>query len=489
MKRYTLFLIAGLLALALTGCSQSSKSENVTQNSFKSQTSQIGELIKPEHITLVVDGSFIADSEKRLAAQEKFQSLTGISLEIKDFDKYAETIEADVMMVSSDYYALYAEEGCFWDMAQAWENSETKQSGRMNESIVNEFYLEGKLYGFPVSSGNGLVTYIRKDWLDKLGLDIPVTYNEYLNVLRAFRDKDPDGNGKADTYGVTGTGLITYTEPYVQYLPEFWQEAYPGIYKNQQGEYVDGFTEESMVKALSRLKEAYSEGLIDQEIITNNASNCREKFYSSKAGVYTYKAGDWNMILENHLKNLVPEGEVIAIPPIEETKNYIKDLSFSFAIPSDNSNPQGIFKYFIEALVDGGPIQELFSYGIEGTDWKKTAEGYQMIADSEDSLEETNKPLINPLLSISKWLPEYNKEWLTESKVKASNEILQNHCKLQPILKYTDVMTDLNVELSDCRSQLIAEVVTGDLSVEEGMKKYHEQMDGIVSSILESLNG
>lgn len=48
----------------------------------------------------------------------------------------------------------------------------------------------------------GLV--IRKDWLDKLGLKAPTTIDELLVVAKAFTEKDPDGNGKNDTYGIGG---------------------------------------------------------------------------------------------------------------------------------------------------------------------------------------------------------------------------------------------------------------------------------------------
>jgi putative aldouronate transport system substrate-binding protein len=34
---------------------------------------------------------------------------------------------------------------------------------------------------------------IRQDWLDKVGLSMPKTTEEYTEVLRAFRDKDPNG--------------------------------------------------------------------------------------------------------------------------------------------------------------------------------------------------------------------------------------------------------------------------------------------------------
>ena len=65
---------------------------------------------------------------------------------------------------------------------------------------------DGKQWGF-VEVANlprreGLV--IRKDWLDKLGLKAPTTLDELFTVAKAFTEKDPDGNGKNDTYGLGG---------------------------------------------------------------------------------------------------------------------------------------------------------------------------------------------------------------------------------------------------------------------------------------------
>lgn len=46
--------------------------------------------------------------------------------------------------------------------------------------------------------------WIYKPWLDKLGLDVPTTTDELYTVLKAFKDKDPNGNGKADEVPLTG---------------------------------------------------------------------------------------------------------------------------------------------------------------------------------------------------------------------------------------------------------------------------------------------
>jgi putative aldouronate transport system substrate-binding protein len=63
--------------------------------------------------------------------------------------------------------------------------------------------VNGKMYGLPEPGAlphtDGLV--IRKDWLDKLGLQAPKTPEEFLAVAKAFTEQDPDGNGQNDTYG------------------------------------------------------------------------------------------------------------------------------------------------------------------------------------------------------------------------------------------------------------------------------------------------
>ena len=72
----------------------------------------------------------------------------------------------------------------------------------------------GKNYGFAavstIDKNEGLV--VRKDWLTKLGLAVPVTTEDLFNVMKAFTLNDPDGNGRADTYGYGA--FIENTVPY-----------------------------------------------------------------------------------------------------------------------------------------------------------------------------------------------------------------------------------------------------------------------------------
>jgi len=71
---------------------------------------------------------------------------------------------------------------------------------------------DGKIYGMAVSPHltEGEVMIIRQDWLDNLGLEAPTTIDEFEEVIRAFTEDDPDGNGEKDTYGFTYEGDTIY---------------------------------------------------------------------------------------------------------------------------------------------------------------------------------------------------------------------------------------------------------------------------------------
>ena len=66
----------------------------------------------------------------------------------------------------------------------------------------------GAIYRIPgdVAEPSCEVLWIRQDWLDNLKLEVPTTIDELEEVMRAFTEDDPDGNGQDDTYGLGGDG-------------------------------------------------------------------------------------------------------------------------------------------------------------------------------------------------------------------------------------------------------------------------------------------
>ena len=140
------------------------------------------EVAKPEKITIFVDGTVFTESNAQDKFIERWEELSGIELEIiqPDHDAYYDVLQQqiasgewpDVMILSSTYYAAYASEGVLWDMTDAWENSATKNSGRFTgDDVIEGLKIGGRLYGFADARGGGCVTYVKKAWLDAVGMD------------------------------------------------------------------------------------------------------------------------------------------------------------------------------------------------------------------------------------------------------------------------------------------------------------------------------
>lgn len=101
-------------------------------------------------------------------------------------------------------------------------------------------------------------------------------WDSYYAMLKAFTEQDPDGNGKNDTYGVAAAGFIGSEAPYTNYLPQFWQNAYPSFTYDENGVWYDGFNTQETKDALLRLQQAYADGVIDPESLTMGTKDVRE---------------------------------------------------------------------------------------------------------------------------------------------------------------------------------------------------------------------
>ncbi len=467
------------------------------------------EVEKPEKITMMVDGTVFTQENGQAEFEARWEELNpGIDLVIiqpdhsQYYDVLGQTIAGgdwpDVVLLGSTYYASYAAEGVLWDMTEAYDNSELKER-ITDQSVIDGLKIDGSLYGISPSRGNGCITYVKKAWLDNCGLEVPTTYDEYLAMLEAFTTGDPDGNGvDGDTYGVSSAGLIGTEAPYTNYLPEFYQDAYPSFYKNDEGVWVDGFTEDSMKAALERLKSAYEAGYIDKESLTNATSDCRTKFYEDKFGVFTYWAGTWATNLKTNLEANGLDSELVAIPPIEELGAYTERVAPAWCITEACSNPEGVYKYFIESMLDGGDMQFLWTYGVEGVHWSTAAEEvcgvkyeegqFHMLENREKEGTAYTKNHIDPMLAVAPLENDPKAEAVAE-EAKVSAETFQEHSKMAQLVVSTDEMAEYNGDLTTLKNEVIAKVVTQGMSVEDGMAYFDQQGGNDWSQkIVDSLN-
>ena len=77
---------------------------------------------------------------------------------------------------------------------------------QIGEGVLDsEFDMEKGAVDGPVGQVNNWVPAIRKDWLEKLGLQIPVTIDDWFSVLKSFKENDPNENGKDDELPIAAT--------------------------------------------------------------------------------------------------------------------------------------------------------------------------------------------------------------------------------------------------------------------------------------------
>lgn len=472
------------------------------------------EVTKPEKITIMVDTTLVNQANGRDAFEAQWEKLMGNEIDLvinqPDHSAYYDVLQQtmvsqdqwpDVLIMSSTYYSDFAANGALWDMTEAWENSNTKNSGRFTgDSVIEGLKINGRLYGFSPARGNGCVTYVKKAWMDKAGITkAPTNWEEYAAMLDAFSKLGVDGK---TTYGTSAAGFIGNEAPYTNYLPEFYQDAYPSFIL-KDGVYVDGFTQPEMEAALARLKEGYDKGWIDPTTLTNSTKDCRNKFYDEQFGVFTYWAGTWATNLKTNLEANGHDSELIALPPIAEVGAYFDRVPPVWCITTACKNPEGVFKYFIDTMLDGGDMQMLWTYGAEGTHWSRAAETvldktyeegeFHFLENLEKAGTLYTKNHIDPMLSLASFAEGYPDPKSVKEEARAASELFNANSKLAAIVPTTEEMGEYGAELTQKKNELIANVIMGKLTYEQAMEQfesegYAAQSQEIVDSLNAQLN-
>lgn len=164
---------------------------------------------------------------------------------------------------------------------------------------------QGKEIAIPYQNDAGKIVHnIRQDWLDNLGLSMPTTLDEFSEVLRQFRNNDPDGNGKKDTYGLGSTG------GHINALMMIYG-AY-GVATENLGYYVDDNTiaptaiSPEYKEALQYISKLWAEDVIDPELFIIKSDQGIQKIVNSQIGTF---AGWWTTV-PSTLMNGQKMGEV-----------------------------------------------------------------------------------------------------------------------------------------------------------------------------------
>ncbi|NHN35188.1 extracellular solute-binding protein [Paenibacillus agricola] len=167
--------------------------------------------------------------------------------------------------------------GMFWDLTPYLNEFPNLKS--YDKQIMDNLAIDGKYYVIPRPRPLvRLATIIRKDWLDNVGLAEPKTTDEFYNVMKAFKEKDPDKNGVNDTYGLMVYENNIPTEIFAWFnAPNNWRV-------DKDGKFIKDVETKEYREGLTFVRKLYQEDLINKNFAIVVRNEARKDLYNNKVG-------------------------------------------------------------------------------------------------------------------------------------------------------------------------------------------------------------
>ncbi len=325
IRRSISILIVLSLLLSLCACADSpvkrnteteeASSEDYEQQMLEAETTPYGRYPETIYYTL---GKVTGDNNSNMPEGDTYENneytrllLDKINVQNRDAfegNEYSDYIQQAEIAINTrdipDIMVIYdrdtlkeaVEDGLVEDLTEVYEKCATPTIkdiySSYGDSLLESATFDGKLMAIPetsIASGPSLI-WLRKDWMDKLGLEDPETLEDALNIVREFIKKDPGGNGPGNTVGLvcdeelTGDTGVAYEYQLDMIFASFG--AYPKQWIEKDGEVVYGSVQPEAREALIKIHELYEEGVIDNSFLFRSKSNIIELIENGQCGSF-----------------------------------------------------------------------------------------------------------------------------------------------------------------------------------------------------------
>ncbi len=401
-KKRVVLLVACILLLSMlcAGCGdKSGKTKQVSGLDLGGETEELTLPISEDGLTLSMfigldrkvsahsqsynEVEFIKELEKRTGIHLEFQHATGTAVdeqfnlllasgELPDLIMYKwlmESVNVDgivndgVILRLNDYINKYAPN--YKKVLE--ENPLAAKELKLLDGSIPTFAMLQLEPMLRTSSG----FMIRQDWLDRLGLQMPQTIDDWYTVLKAFKEQDANGNGDPNDEIPFSAGT---SQQFVNFLGAYGIGSDEFYVKDGKMKY--GPLEPEFEQYIRTMSKWYKEGLIDNEYLTVGQSNKMESDIGGATfGAVSGNLGKWT----NVAKETVPGFNLVGAPwPMAEDgvrystgKAYVKQVNDSgIAISSNCEHIKEAVKWLDYLFTEEGT--RLVQFGIEG-------ESYEMV--------------------------------------------------------------------------------------------------------------
>ncbi len=229
----------------------------------------------------------------------------------------------DLFMVSRSALENLVKQGLVAAVDDYYAKMPERTKQQYDSDSIKSSTINGHSYGFAspgsIIKNEGLL--IRKDWLDKLGLEVPTNTEELMEVARAFTYDDPDGNGRDDTWGYgafieTNTFLKGY--PGARLWPIMGAFGVEGLWSFDEDTLGLSIYKPEFYDFMLYMKEIIDEGVIDPNWLSYKKDDFRAAWKQGRFGMM-YEQNAAYAATSNYApfdKNF-PDGEWIVIDAIE----------------------------------------------------------------------------------------------------------------------------------------------------------------------------
>lgn len=243
---------------------------------------------------------------------------------------------------------------------------------------VKRQYPDGKIYfvgGYvaPDILMPGIMTC--KPWMDKLGAKMPETTEEYYTLLKAMRDKDPNGNGQKDDIPLATnlSGLDTISRSFGLQL-EFGYN----YQVDDKGKVYSDYTSQNYREFLAYVNRLYKEELLTKDFLNFNTSQTafeyvKKDIVGTMIFWHTWAPRYSSLHAAGDKDGLTPV--FIPVAPLAGPKGeryILKRIlaeSGGFALTQKTKNPEAAVKWF-DWVVYSKEAQDLYIWGVEAITYK-----------------------------------------------------------------------------------------------------------------------
>lgn len=223
----------------------------------------------------------------------------------RDADIIQQLIDSGQFMEVGSLFEQYA--------SSVWKKAVAEEA-----SAWDPFIRDGHKYAIPIMDyeyNSDPLLWIRQDWLDKLYMAAPRTLEELEDVMDAFVNLDPDGNGRKDTYGLavafrngpnTWMGDSSWIYGAFGTVPEQWN-------RKSNGTLQYGSIQPGARRAVTLMKDWVQKGYLAKDSAWLDEEGAANQFISGKAGIIAgpYWMRGWPL---SSLTDADPKAAVKAVP-------------------------------------------------------------------------------------------------------------------------------------------------------------------------------